>query len=243
MKTLPGCGSAWKNPSMKDLMQVGPDQFIGQPLRIGVDQRHRVERRDFRSAHELHRQHAGADVAVDRRRHDDTRELREVLFERSKVTGLGFVVELVHQRAAELEDHRRELVAPADLRVLVDEGGDLVEHGEIGAYLVDDPGALHLDGDWLAVAQRGPMHLAERCRRKRLGIEGEERLRQPHLEVVFYRLLHLRERHRLDIVLKAAQGFEICRRQQVRPRGEHLAQLHERGTELLEVFRQSLCLG
>ena len=115
---------------------------------------------------------------------------------------------------------------------MVDKRGDLVEHGEIGEHLFEDARTLHFDRDRAAVAQRGAMHLSERRRRERLFVEGEKRLRQAHVQVVFDRLLHIGQRNGIDVVLQAAQGLEIGRRQQVGARREDLTQLDERRAEL-----------
>jgi hypothetical protein len=140
-------------------------------------------------------------------------------------------------------DHRREFVAAPDLCVLVDKGGDLVEHSEVRHCLFDDLRPLHFYGDRTAVAQCGAMHLPEGGRRDRLRIERQKRLRQPYVELAFYRFLYIGERHGLDVVLQAAQRFEIGRRQQVGPRRQQLAQLHERRTQGFEVFREAFRLG
>ena len=83
--------------------------------------------------------------------------------ERPQMARLDVVVELVHQRLAELANHRRELVPAADRRVAIDERGDLVERIEIRFHLLDDAGPLHFDRDRPAVAKRGAMHLSERA--------------------------------------------------------------------------------
>ena len=67
-----------------------------------------------------------------------------------------------------------------------------------------------------------------------------ERLRQARAELFFDDPLHVSERERLDAVLKPRQRFEVCRRQQIRPRRQDLAELDERRPELLEVVGQCL---
>ena len=74
-----------------------------------------------------------------------SREAGEIPLERAEMARLELVVELVHQRRAELPDHRRELVAPSDLRVLVDYAGDFIEHAQVAERLFDLPRALPLD--------------------------------------------------------------------------------------------------
>ena len=145
----------------EDLVEVRLYQLIGQPLGVDVNERNRIQPRNLRPLHVLHRQDALTDVALDRCRYEDAGELGKVLFEQPKMARLYFVVELVHQRLSEFPNHRREFVPSADLRVLVDEGGDLIEHDQVGEYLFDDPWPLHLDSHIAASTEPCVMHLPE----------------------------------------------------------------------------------
>jgi hypothetical protein len=80
--------------------------------------------------------------------------------------------------------------------------------------------------------------LAERGGGHRHGLEVGERLGHAGAELGVHDPLDVLEGERLDLVLEAGEGGEIGRRQHVGPRGEQLAQLHERRPELLQVVSE-----
>ena len=81
------------------------------------------------------------------------------------------VVEFLGNDAAELVDHLLEVELRARRRMVVEEFGDVFDGRQVLGHALADVGPLHLDGDFPAIAQDGAVHLAERRRRQRLGIE------------------------------------------------------------------------
>ena len=98
-----------KKPVDQDLMEVGANQLLGEAVGICIDERHRVQCRDLRSMHVLHRQHSSAHVAVHRTRNDDPIEASEVIAQRSQMARLDVVVQLIHQCLAKFADHRSRI--------------------------------------------------------------------------------------------------------------------------------------
>ena len=126
--------------------------------------------------------------------------------------------------------------------MLVEELRDLGERVEVVDDLLADAGPLDLDRDRAAVAQRRAVHLAERCGRERSGVELGEGLRDPDAQFLGDDSFDLREGERLDVVLQARERVDVGDGEQVRARREELAELDERGPELLEVARELLGL-
>ena len=75
------------------------------------------------------------------------------------------------------------------------------------------------------------MDLGDRGGSERLGLEAREQLGP---EVLAHDLLDLRERERRHLVHELPQLLDVDIREQVRPRGEQLAELQVGRAELLE---------
>ena len=120
------------------------------------------------------------------------------------VTSRILTMELVAQkRFSELVEHAREAVAPAGVRVLFEERGDLLERLEILDDPLADAGPLHLHRDRPVIVQRCAMHLPERRGRERLRIECSESLRDAYAQLDRHDRLHFIERERLHPVLES----------------------------------------
>ena len=74
---------------------------------------------------------------------------------------LALVIELLLDGGAEIGDNGAKAAPAANLRVLVEEGGDLGQHLEVVGDLAADVGPLHLDHDVAAVAKRRHVDLAQ----------------------------------------------------------------------------------
>ena len=223
-----------KEPVDDDLMQIGAHQLAAQLLAVDVDARQRAERGDLRAEDVVHRQHARRRVVVHRLRHDDRRELGEMLAERPEIARFVAVVELGERRLAELRHHLREVDARLHAAVLVEERGELVERFQILGNALLDVRALHLDRDQAPVAQRRAMNLAERRGGDRLRLEHPEALGQPDAELRLDDALDLGERERLDVVLQPRQRLDVGGRQQIGACRQQLSELDEGRTERLE---------
>ncbi len=160
-----------EEPVDEDLVQIGAEQLERQAGPVDLLPHQRRQRRDLLPFHHLHRQHPGAGVIVDRAGHDEARERREVVGDARQVARLTPVIEFLGNHAAELVDHLLEVELRARGRVVVEKFGDIFDGRQVLGHALADVRALHLDGDFPAVAQRGAMHLSERRRRQRLGVE------------------------------------------------------------------------
>src|SRR5207302_10840749 len=109
----------------------------------------------------------------------DLRYLAQVVADRHEVQRFLPEVELAQHRFAELLEERRDAEAAAELRVLLEEGGELAERLEVVEHLLADAGTLHLALDRAPVAQHRVMHLRERGGGDRLTLDALEHLRAP----------------------------------------------------------------
>ena len=219
----------------QDLVEVGVEELGGQGAPVVSLAGERAERADVAAIDQVHRQHERGGVVVDRLGDDDAVVGGEVRAEQAEVGGLEPVVELGHDRAAELLDHAAEPVAAPHLGVTVDELGELLDDLHVLDDLLAHAGPLDLDGDGAAVAQHCPVHLAERGAGHR-GVKRLEGLGDAGTDLGGDDLLDRFERDRLDIVLKPGQGVEVDGRQQVGASRQELAQLDERGAHRLELI-------
>ena len=164
----------------------------------------------------------------------------EVVGQDLQVARFHLVVELAHQRLAELLQHLDEAEAPAHLGVEVGEGGDLAQRLQVLDDLLADARALHLDRDLAPVAQRRAVHLAQGGRRHRLRLELGEGLGEPDAQLGAHDALDLQERERPHLVLQAGQRLHVGQGQQIGARGQELADLDEGRPHLLEVGGEML---
>ena len=101
------------------------------------------------------------------------------------------------------------------LGVKIDELGELFDDLHVLDHLLAHTGPLDLHGDAAAVAQHGPMHLAERGAGHRRGVKGLERLGDAGTDLGGDGLFDRVERDRFDVVLEAGQRVEVDGRKQV----------------------------
>ena len=157
-------------------------------------------------------------------------------------------VQLAPDLDRELVHHPRQIV---DLQVREERlhpPCKRLQDQKIGLDQVDDPGALHLEGDDPAVPQHGPVHLREGGRRDRIGLDDVETLLK--VRAVLPDLgqdLHKRERG--NLVLQPLQLLDQFRGEKFPPGAHDLAELDvgwpqflERKTDTL-VYRPSLLSG
>ena len=191
------------------LLQIGAKQLLGERGAFDLESRKRADRRDLAAFHVIHRQHAPGAVIRHGLRHVDQCELLQVRPDGDEIARFALVIKLVFQRNAKLLEHVEQPVAPAELRVRVDEVGDLCQHFEVVRDLPRDVGPLDLDDDATPVTQRGAVHLPERRRGDRIPLETRKRLRDAHAELGRDDLLDGRVIERLDVVLQAGQRLKV----------------------------------
>ena len=174
-------------------------------------------------------------VVLHRRRHQDAVEPGEVDGQRLQIAGFQTVVELPQQALAQLHDDVPEAEAAPGIRVPIHRLGDLLQDLQVLHHLLLDPRTLHLHRHRPPAAQDGPMDLAQGGGGHRRLLEIGEGLRHLHAQLGGDDGLDLGEREGLDLVLEPGEGVEDRRREQVRPRGEELADLDVGRSEALEV--------
>ena len=162
----------------------------------------------------------------------------EVLAEDLGGTRLDPVVELAADRAGELVDHRDGVDEVEPVDTALDEAGDLVEQRQVALDLASRARALHLDGDEAAAGELGEVHLADRRRRDRHRVERREELVDRRPQVLLDHPFDVGVRERPHVVLELAQLRDDLGRDDVGPRREELAELHERRPELVERLPQ-----
>src|SRR6185312_1053786 len=122
--------------------------------------------------------------------------------------------------------------SPALRPVLLRETGQCVEHLEIPLDDLAHARAQHLDDHFLAARQAGRMHLRDGGRRERNLIESLEYLAErASVSVLDNRTSHV-PRKGWDLILELCELIGDIGGQQVAPRGDRLAELHENRAEL-----------
>ena len=137
----------------------------------------------------------------------------------------------------ELLGERLHLDEPGGLGVPLGEGGQRAKQLEVERDLLLDSRPPHLDDDLAAGAQQRAVDLRDRGARERLLVEPGERV---EADVLVDDPASLRERERRHVVDELAQLVDVDVGQEVRTRGEQLAELHVRGAELLEAEPERL---
>ena len=174
------------------------------------------------------------------RRHREARVALEHLAEPVDVRRLHAEVELALERVGEMADDRREVDEPSQAVTVLGLLGEQLEQAEVAHDLLFRAVALHLDDDAVAALERRRMHLADRPGGERLGVDAREHVLPRHAELLLHDGDDLFLRHRRHVVLELRELGDELGRQQVRPRGEDLAELRERRPQLLECCAEAL---
>src|SRR5688500_9407298 len=109
--------------------------------------------------------------------------------------------------------------------MLGEKSRQLAEELYLVRELLADVGTLHLDDHTAPVAKERGVDLAEARAPQRLLLERFEQLADASAQLLFDALFDLLEVHRRDIVLEVLELIDVRQGQEIRPRGEHLAQL------------------
>jgi hypothetical protein len=232
-----GVGIRVEEAVLEDHPADGLGRVHGQqvPVEPGVLERGVVV--DLDAPDPLHREDPGGGGLPEDLRDVHPGVAHEVLGHPLGVARLREVVQLVPQGLGELVGETHEVEVLHGRPVGGQQLGQLREDLEVAVDLLDDAGAAHLHDDVHPLVD-GRVRLADRARGEGHGVDlGEDVLRRG----VGLRLDHrpdLLRRHRGRVVLQPGQLLHVPRRQQVRPGRDDLAELHERGTELLEGLPQ-----
>ena len=160
--------------------------------------------------------------------------------ERVRVPRFEAIVELLSNGPRELVDDLPGVDEVERTHALLRDPGGLVEQCEVRLDPARRRRALHLDGDAFPVRQGGAVDLPDRRRSDRPLVEFEKQPVEGQPEILFDDLLDLGKRERSYVVLKAAKLGDDVRREDVRPRGQELPELHERRPQLVEHLAQVL---
>src|SRR5262249_11240896 len=198
-----------------------------------------VDVRELGALEQLERKHP-----LPRIRPVDPRDLdlgiaREVAAEDLGVARLGPVVELRADRPRELVDDLFRVDEVERAYPLLGKTGGLVEQRDVRLDLARRVRPLHLDRNALAVGQQRVVDLADRGSGCRSLVELEEGLLDRQAELFADDSLDLSERNWPDVVLELLQLDDDVGWDDVRARGEELAELDEGRAELLEHLAQA----
>ena len=144
------------------------------------------------------------------------------------------VVELLPDRARELVDEgpRVDEVERAD--ALLREPRGLVEQRQVGLDLPRGAGALHLDRDLPPVRQRRAVHLTDRRSGERRLVEVEEEALEREPSVSIASRACSNGNGRTSSWSERSSAMTSGGRYEIGAHREELAELHERGTQLVE---------
>ncbi|CAA9316599.1 MAG: hypothetical protein AVDCRST_MAG11-1804, partial [uncultured Gemmatimonadaceae bacterium] len=192
-----------------------------------------LQRVDAPPLDELHHEHAAPRHRRLDARHHEPRVAGEVRADLLRVRRLGLVVHLVGDALGELVDHRADAAhvhaeRPGDARL--HDAEDAARRDEVLPHELLHARAQHLHRDVAPPVARA-VHLAQRRRRDRLGVEPLEQRGRGLAVALADHPLHRRQRHRGHAVGEGAERGEVGLGDDVGARGEHLRELHEGGTE------------
>src|SRR5215211_687719 len=181
----------------------------------------------------LQREHLrGGEIQVDPGDHHP--RPGEVGREAPSVLGLGGVVQLAPDDALELRHEAAHVHEDPVPEPAVQEACELPHELEVRLYPARRLGPLHLDRDDLPVPQHRPVNLPDARRAQRGWIEALENLPHGCPELPLDYQLRRPRRHRLRRVLELLELEEHALGQDVRARGQKLAELDEGRSEIVE---------
>ena len=169
-------------------------------------------------------------VGPDHLRHDEIVVVLELRGDQLGVVGLLDEVELGAEVDLELVRERARLQQLGGLGALLEELDGRADEGEVDVDLLDDARPAHLDHHLSAVREQRRVDLRDRGGGQRLRVELDDRV----ADVFPHDPLDLREGEGRHLVHQLRELVDVDVREQVRARGEQLAELEEGRAELLE---------
>ena len=146
-------------------------------------------------------------------------------------------VQLVDSGAGKLLDQPVHVEA-AGHRQHVDHPPRDPQEGQVDAHPFGDPRLQDLDDDFVAVGEHGAVHLRQRRRCDRLGLEHHEHIGERPSQLLLDHPDDLRGGHRRQRVEQLAELLGVVGSEEVVPRGQQLSDLHVAATAGLEVPAQ-----
>lgn len=234
-KHVPRMGIGMERPLNEDLAEQGVQEHPAQSLAVdaepldlgsGVTQADTVET--------LHDERAVArEVGVHRRNADSVMRTSRCGDSRD-VAGLDAEVELLAERVGEPTSEVGDVETARPVRPRFEAVAEPADHVEVPDDRFDDAWPLDLEHDGRTVEERRPVHLGERRAGDRLRVDLLEDLRWVLAELRLQNSPHLAPGGGRHAVLELRQLRRHGFGQEVASGGEHLAELDEERTGLLE---------
>ena len=234
-RTLPGCGSPWKKPSMRTClisarMKTEPRWLVSasgglEPVDVG----------DLDAPDELGGQDPRPERSVSTTGMWISGNFCHRLRDPLGVVRLVAVVELLDDALRELADDGPGAELAGQVEALLGDLAELLEHAQVGLGLGEDARALDLDRDEPAVGQRGPVDLGGRGGGERLGARSSRTAPRRGCPNSSTRIASASsQRNGATSLWSFSSSSSERRRQGLAAARDHLADLHVGRAELLE---------
>ena len=231
-----------EEPVIEDLRGVVVEDLLADLLEVVARIPQTVGRQDGNAVDVFHDQHVlAAQLGMHFRAIDEGDALvqtREFL----EVSGFALEVRLLEERGPQLLHH----VAQVEHLVVLHEARRLARHH---AHDVDverhgglHAGPLDLHRHDIAIREARLVHLRKRRAAERRGVDGVEDVALARAVDAVKRRQHVLERQRFALHLEFCQLIAVGLREDLRARGQRLADLHEAGAQVFqhgaELFRR-----
>ena len=228
-------------------VRVGVEEVVAEHL--GVEHPHalfgqlaavdpgRIQRGDVvggNAGDPLHGQRALGAVAPHHLRHVQVRRVCPQPAHDAGVGAFALEVQFGGQGGLDLVHHQLRADPVGIGMGAVDQRGQRAQQGDVGGDLLLDARAQHLDHHLAPVAQARAMHLGDRGRSQRRGVEAGEGLGHRPAQRLLDDLPGRIAIEGCDLVLQQGQFFGDVRRHQVAPGGQDLPELDEDRAQLLQ---------
>ena len=150
-------------------------------------------------------------------------------------------VELRAQRAGDLSHQALGTVGLQLRQLALRQLGEAGQQSQVRFDRLDDSRSADLEDHARPVLEAREVHLGDRCRSQRFGVELAEGGLRRSAQVFLELFAQLLEGKRGDVLLEQGELLDPLRRQQVASTREDLPELHERRTECLERLARMLC--